>query len=52
MSKQQASAKKPARAGKKKQGSGDRLAQIVALLATIMAAAYVVIRIINWIRFI
>jgi hypothetical protein len=45
----QAGKKKTAR--KKKTHNGDRLAQAIAILASVMAAAYIVIRLINWIRF-
>jgi hypothetical protein len=44
-------AKKAAKHKKERMG-GDRVAQIVTVLATIMAAAYIIVRIINWIRFI
>jgi hypothetical protein len=41
--------KKPAVSRKRKKS--DRIAQVVTILATTMAAAYIAIRIINWIRF-
>jgi hypothetical protein len=45
---------KPKAAAKRKQKktAADRIAQAVTFLACIMAAAYVVIRIFNWIKFI
>jgi hypothetical protein len=37
---------------KSKKAANDRLAQAVTVLACVMAAAYIAIRIFNWIRFI
>jgi hypothetical protein len=47
-------AKKAGKAVKRKNRAyaGDRLAQVVAIIATIMALAYVVVRVFNWIRFV
>lgn len=51
MSKQRpARAKKPARR-KKQRSLSNLLARAVTVLAVIMAAAYIIVRIINWIRF-
>lgn len=44
--------KRPTTKRKRKMGAGDRIAQAVTILATVMAVAYIVIRVINWIRFI
>jgi hypothetical protein len=45
-------AQKVAKKRKSKKAANDRLAQAVTILACIMAAAYIAIRIFNWIRFI
>ena len=37
---------------KQKRAAADRLAQVVTILATVMAAAYIIIRVFNWVRFI
>ncbi|HSW99123.1 MAG TPA: hypothetical protein VLF71_04750 [Candidatus Saccharimonadales bacterium] len=37
---------------KQKKATAGRIAQAVTILATVMAAAYIIIRIINWVRFI